>query len=130
MKSSHITILVMILLTIIGIGWDVVVIFNETPDDTISELLYEASIRWFILPFIFGMSAAHFFFPRMVALNAKAGAFNAVLAIGVVGVLNALSVWLLPDYSITWSHALSIACLLVGAGYGHLFWSNDRVDGK
>ncbi|NEN87918.1 MAG: hypothetical protein F6K48_02950 [Okeania sp. SIO3H1] len=126
-RSAYWTIGVMIALTVIGIVFDLIVFFNEHPGDTISEVLYEGSIRWFLLPFTFGMAAAHFFFPRKEPVNNWPGIVNATVAIGVVGLINFFVVLLTEELDIAAVHLQSIAALLIGAGYGHFYWSNGRM---
>ena len=55
----------LILLAVLGlIGWDLVVAFNPTPGDTISELVYQYGQKHPWVPFGLGGVLGHFFWKR------------------------------------------------------------------
>jgi hypothetical protein len=55
----------LIVLTILTLGvWDVYAVANETPGDTISEIVLKASLRRPIIPFIIGVVCGHLFWPQ------------------------------------------------------------------
>ena len=63
-KTKRITVAVLVLSVALLIGWDLVVICNETPGDTISEMLYSAARRWPIIPLCVGMILGHIFWAQ------------------------------------------------------------------
>lgn len=46
------------------LGYEGLALGNATPGDTISEVIWELSDRWPVVPLAFGLLMGHFFWPR------------------------------------------------------------------
>lgn len=125
-RSQKITIGLILAAGLVLIGWDVVVMLNDRPNDTISELLLYVSYTWWCLPFCFGALTTHLFVPRatpLFRLPLRPGAVIALLFPSVF-VINAIQVWL---YGPTTVNALA---LVVGGAVGWAVWPNRWQDGQ
>jgi len=64
MKSRIITIIILISVVAGLIAWDIVVAANDTPGDTISEIVLKAARAVPALAFAIGVVCGHLFWPQ------------------------------------------------------------------
>ena len=121
MNTVRITTSILIVVAVLLIVWDVYAALNGVKGDTISAVIYEASVRLSFIPYAWGCLTTHFF------CSVKRPIINTWLMVGLliaVGVaLNVVGLMLgPPDW---WT----IFSLIVGAACGR-FWVNMGKDGE
>lgn len=105
------------------LGFDAYLMLNDTPGDTLSEVMTEAAQKWWAVAFCCSMLIPHWFFPRAKPIFGVRGAYMAAGSCVVACLANAVTIWLYGP--LPW--AMPIASF-AGIGWGWANWSETYDD--
>lgn len=124
----YITISIIIVCAVVLIGWDIYVVQDGIRGNTISAIIFEASLRLSALPYAFGVLMGHLFWPSrkqsLINNSARTGLYVCLcscLIFFVIDIINSL--WLNQDF-------VPFSAFLAGILMGHFFWLNEGKEGE
>lgn len=127
-KTHYMTMGVILLFAIGIIGWDLYVVKNEIKGDTVSALIYEASLKLSFIPYLIGVLMGHLFWPKkkseLIDNDAVKGLFVCLYLTTVPLTFDVLNLLLWKQ------EVVPLAGLLLGLAIGHFFWLNKGKDGE
>lgn len=126
MSRKMTTLFIIAIGAVVWIGWDIIVAINDTPGDTISEIVLEFSIKWWILPWAFGVLIGHLFWPgnHLKYFTYWGSKFVLIISGLVLLLLNAL---IIECTDFENDGYLSIIMVIVGILWGRALWPQERI---
>lgn len=118
----------MVAAAIVLIGWDLYVANNDIMGDTISALIYEASLRLSFLSYAAGVIMAHLFFPRHKQKLTDNNSTKGLLICFYVG--GGLLVLDFVNITFWKQEIVPLLALIFGSIMGHIFWLNNGKAGE
>jgi len=126
MDPRTVTLIVMAVSAVLLIGWDIVVaFFNKVPNkkDTISGIMFGASLKVWTLPYAFGVLGGHLFMPGVFLDTVRWWGLVLMTGLGIALALFGI----LRGHQLSqakWRIALRAYGLLnAGIAMGWLFWT-------
>jgi len=122
MMYKKITIILILIVAAVLIGWDLVVATNETPGDTISAIIYETAKSFLAIPLAFGAIMGHFFCPIQTERTWKE------IWIPMITIEISCLIWDLFR-QLELSNIWITLAFVVGIVMGHYLWPNRGKEG-
>lgn len=127
-KTHYMTIVIMVVCALGFIGWDVYVVNNEIKGDSISAILYEASLRISLIPYLVGILLGHLFWPKKELSLIKNNATTGLMVCLYVGLIP--MIFDIINLLVWKQDIIPLAGLMLGLLVGHFFWINKGKDGE